>query len=345
MGRPRKPYFRESDGWWVSRFHGQYVKLARGRANEAEARARFHELMAQEVLATPAESPNATTASLFEAFLAWSHRHNEPVTYEFYRVYLQSFVDRHGGVLVRDLKPYHVTRWLDGEVNWGQSTRRCAITAVKRALNWAVDEGRLPVNPLKTVKKPPVKHRDRVLNRQERMKIAGVPRDEAFRHFLFALERTGCRPGEVARVTAEQVNLEAGTWTFKRHKTVKKTNRPRVVYLTAEVVELCRKLMERHPEGPLFRNSRGEPWSRNAIRCRFRRTRKKLGLGGGVVAYSYRHTYATSGLEAGVPVATMAELLGHTSTQMISEHYGHLDQMTGHLREAARRAGGQREGA
>src|SRR5689334_14098194 len=45
MGRPRKPYFRESDGWWVSRFKGEYVKLAKGQENEAEARARFHELM------------------------------------------------------------------------------------------------------------------------------------------------------------------------------------------------------------------------------------------------------------------------------------------------------------
>ena len=30
-GRPRKPYFRESDGWWVSRFNGASEKLATGR--------------------------------------------------------------------------------------------------------------------------------------------------------------------------------------------------------------------------------------------------------------------------------------------------------------------------
>ena len=46
MGRPRKPYFRESDGWWVSRFQGEYVKLAKGRENDATAKMRFHELMA-----------------------------------------------------------------------------------------------------------------------------------------------------------------------------------------------------------------------------------------------------------------------------------------------------------
>ncbi len=107
----------------------------------------------------------------------------------------------------------------------------------------------------------------------------------------------------------------------------------------------CRRLVAKHPTGPLFRNSRGKPWNRNAIRCRFRRLRKKLNLDKGVVAYAYRHTYTTAGLEGGVPIATMAELLGHTSTDMINEHYGHLDQRTAHLREAARRAAGPREGA
>src|SRR5215207_9906972 len=111
MGRPRKPYFRESDNWWVSRFRGEYVKLARGRENEATAKAHFHQLMAREALATPAESAEVTVAGLFEAFLDWSHRHNDKGTYTFYHGYLQSFVAVHGRVLVRELKPYHVTRW------------------------------------------------------------------------------------------------------------------------------------------------------------------------------------------------------------------------------------------
>lgn len=345
MGRPRKPYFRKSDGWWVSRFHGEYVKLARGEENAAEAKKRFHELMALEAVNTPVESADATSAALCEAFLAWSYRENSPTTYGFYRPFLQTFVDLHGAVRVRDLKPYHVTRWFEAQPAWNQSTRRCALTALKRALNWAVKEGYLGANPLKQVEKPTVLHRERVVTGKEHEAITDAVRDEAFRTFLDAMRGTGCRPGEVAAVTAQQFNAEAGTWTFKRHKTVKKTRRPRVVYLTPPLVQLCRQLAAKYPEGPLFRNSRGKPWTRNAIRCRFRRLRKKLKLGPGLVAYSYRHAFATEGLGAGVPIATMAELLGHVDTTMVSEHYGHLDQKTDHLREAARRAAGQREGA
>jgi site-specific recombinase XerD len=92
-----------------------------------------------------------------------------------------------------------------------------------------------------------------------------------------------------------------------------------------------------HPTGPLFRNSQDNAWTRNAIRIRFRNLRKKLKLDG-VVAYTVRHSYCTDGLERGVPIATMSELLGHSSTRMVSMHYNHLAEKRDHLLDAARQA-------
>ena len=102
--------------------------------------------------------------------------------------------------------------------------------------------------------------------------------------------------------------------------------------------ELTRRLAERHPEGPLFRNSRGKPWTRNAIRCRFRQLRRKLPHLKGVVSYTYRHSYATDALEQGVGVAQVAEFLGHTSTDMVMQHYQHLLEKREHLLQSARQA-------
>ena len=51
-------------------------------------------------------------------------------------------------------------------------------------------------------------------------------------------QETGCRPGEVARVTAADVNLELGVWILKRHKTAKKTGKPRIVYLMPSMIDL-----------------------------------------------------------------------------------------------------------
>ena len=79
----------------------------------------------------------------------------------------------------------------------------------------------------------------------------------------------------------------------------------------------------------------GKPWTRNAIRCRFRNLRAKLPHLKGVVSYTYRHSFVTDALENGVGVAQVAELLGHTSTDMVMQHYQHLREKREHLKQAA----------
>jgi integrase len=177
--------------------------------------------------------------------------------------------------------------------------------------------------------------RERILTQEERTRIYGAIRDRTFKMYFFALCESGARPGEVARVSAD--NFDGGTWVFQKHKTAKRTGKPRIIYLTPPLVKLCKRLAREHPTGPLFPNSQGNPWTRNAIRIRFRNLRNKLKLDG-VVAYTVRHSYCTDGLERGVPIATMSELLGHSSTRMVSMHYNHLAEKREHLMAAARQA-------
>ncbi len=54
-------------------------------------------------------------------------------------------------------------------------------------------------------------------------------------------------------------------------------------------------------------------------------------------------TPRTNGLVNGVPIATMAELLGHSDTKMISAHYAHLGLYVDSLKEAALQAAQSRE--
>jgi site-specific recombinase XerD len=93
--------------------------------------------------------------------------------------------------------------------------------------------------------------------------------------------------------------------------------------------------MGNRTSGPLFLNSRGRAWTPNAISCRMKQLRKKLGLPLGTVAYAYRHSHATRALVNGADLATVAELLGHGDLKMLSQHYGHLDKLKDHLKRAA----------
>jgi integrase len=147
---------------------------------------------------------------------------------------------------------------------------------------------------------------------------------EYLRHILFALHETGCRPCEVLTVEAKDFDAELGVWVLERHKTAHETGRPRVIYLTPTLVELCKLLANRNPAGPLFRRRSGKPFPPAYYLARLvRQLRTKLGIKG-AIPYSLRHGWATDALSAGVPDAHVAELLGHTGTAMLHRHYSHL---------------------
>jgi len=338
MQRKKKrpePFFRKFDGWWYVQLGKEQVKLAKGLDQEDAAWIEYHKVMAQRGRAAPVEPiQNPTVNKVCNCFLDWSLKHNAERTYQWYSDFLADFCHQHGRLRLDELQPLHVTAWLDLHPEW-TTAKRCAIIAVKRAFNWAQAEGLISCNPLKAVRKPPPKSRERFLTLEERRQIfdnykAGDP----FLDFLQAMQETGARPGEVAKVTSEHVNLHAGTWEFDEHKTASRTNEKRILILTPPMVELTKKLMAQvPPDTALFRNQRGKPWNRNAIRCRFTRVREKLSLGDDVVAYLYRHAFCTDMLESGAGLAQTCEVLGHKGTGTVMRHYNKLRDRREHLRQ------------
>ena len=128
--------------------------------------------------------------------------------------------------------------------------------------------------------------------------------------------------------------------------------------------------MLKHPEGPIFRNSKGRPWTPYSVNCRFERLQKSFGrerlkeLGvelsqhpdrktrheeNGKLAkthgtkyclYAFRHSYATRLLEAEVDALTVSILLGHSDTTMLGKVYQHLSHNPKHLLDQVRKAAG-----
>lgn len=335
---PRKPWFRVSKDAWYVEIDGKQVRLAKGKKNKAQAETAFYRLMSGSIGPVQASgNPALLTISLCDLFLQYSQIHNKPSTFEYHKNFLSQFAKEHGSLPAPSIKPFHVTRWVDSHDDW-TGAKRSAIAVVQRAFSWAKDQGLIQENQIAKLKKPPIKRRERIVSAAERQEILTVVTDPSFRNFLLALQHTGCRPSEVATVTAAQVDLSLGIWVLPEHKTAGKTGRPRVVYLTPELHELCKRLIMENPAGPIFRNRRGKAFSKNAIRLRFRWIRKKLPHLDGVVAYCYRHAFATDALINGVGIAQVAELMGHSSTAMVSKVYGHISNNVNHLREAATKA-------
>jgi integrase len=215
MRKPSKPWYRKYNDTWYVCLSGRQVPLAKGKDNKKEAERAFHRLMAGE-MPSASRSKDTRVVTVLDLFLDHAQRHNSASTYDWYKHFLQDFSDLYGALKVEDLRPFHVTRWVDSHPDW-KGGQWGAVTAVKRAFNWAADEGLIAESPVKKVKKPAVRARDRFLTQEERRRIVANYREaDPFRDFLFAMEQTGCRPGEVAAVTSEHADLHLGVWVFEQ---------------------------------------------------------------------------------------------------------------------------------
>lgn len=344
---PRKntgPRYFASKGGYYCTIRGERHCLAKGSEDDPDVKAtasrRYHQLM----LATPSglDGNKVTCEEIFTRFTAAVRTHRKPTTIAVWERIYGAFDPVLKRTKARDLKPWMVTAWLatqeeerphptHGTTRWGSGSIFIAVTALKAAFNWAVDQEIIERNPIAKLKKPRARSRggDQLLTDEGHQKLmAAAP--PPLRAFLTALHDTGARPGEVARVTAADFNPAIGAWVLSDHKT-ERLGRKRIVYLTPGLVETTIQLAALRPAGPLYRNRCGRPWSPKTLDTAFQRLRRRLGLGQ-VSPYSYRHLFATEFLLAGGSMAILAELMGDT-VAMIEHHYGHLREHGQQLRQ------------
>jgi integrase len=263
------------------------------------------------------------------AFLDHVQANNAPRTYDWYKDYLESWVNSlpvH--IKVKNLKLAHAHTWLNAHypATGNANTRHGAISTIQRLFNWAVDMGYLEFSPLAKLKKPAKTPRLTFITTEQWGKVLNEIQDiDPFKDLVRFMLSTGCRPQE-ARII-EECNVDRVNLVIYLEKVPGKKG-SRTILLTDDALALLPK----RDDGPLFRNKKGVPWKPNAIKCRFQRLQKKTGIK--VCAYCTRHYAATAMLENGASTGAVAALLGHKDATMVLKVYGkHIDQQTEHLRK------------
>ena len=274
-----EPFFRPKKNRWYVQLNGKHVNLG---PDEAQARVRWHQLMAGTPVAT-ARTDTSTTDVLvcrtIDLFVGWVHRHRPGRTAEWYQNHLQSFLDSlpDAATLPADrLRPFHVTNWVDAHPAWGPNHRRGAITAVKRAFAWAEREGHVAKSPVRGVEKPAAVRREQVLPPAEFVDLLGRVTDAHFRDVLEFCWETGCRVQEVRLIEARHLRPDRGRVELPPPE-AKGKKRWRFIYLTDRAGEIVRRLAAASPSGPVFRNAGGNPWSAQNFNNRFCRLQHRLG--------------------------------------------------------------------
>lgn len=276
-----------------------------------------------------------TFKDLCQKYLAWVKSHQEPRTHEWYANYLDMFCTFPGvaETPAYELKPYQVQEWIDSHGDkWGNNYRGGAIVAVKRVFNWAEELGYGEGNPVKKLKKPSPERRKIYMKPEDYATILShLDEKDPFRDLVIFVWLTGVRPQEVRHIEPRHIDIVRGRITLPA-KESKGKRTERVIHIQGESLEIIQRLLASHPEGKLFRNKRGDPWTKYAICNRFHRLSKVIGKR--MFAYACRHGMATRKLLQGHDHLTVAELLGHTDGSMLSKVYSHISEDDNHLKNA-----------
>ncbi len=314
MGRMLRAWYRKDRKSWFVELNGKQVKVGKTK-QEADAVVKVLRKQApKERLASL-----ITSAEVLERYLEWCEENRAKRTYEWYKDFLQKFMNACKAVKLPagDLKASDVTEWVGGQ-GWKASTRRGAMICVQRSFNWAVRQGLIDRSPISSLEKPMAERRENhVTPKALESLLAACTRQEHRDLLAFSFE-TGARPQEIRRLEGKHFNegLRAFLLPVSQSKGKK---RIRAIYLSEKALEITRRRMN---DGHILRNSRGTPWTAYAVHNLFQRLAKVTGLH--YCQYDFRHGRATQLLESGVDHLTVAAILGHVDGATLARVYSHV---------------------
>jgi integrase len=204
-----------------------------------------------------------------------------------------------------------------------RATANRLLTVLKAALNHAWKAGHAAsdnawrrVHPFKAVETA----RIRYLLEGECARLANACEPD-YRNLVSGALLTGCRYSELAHMEAADFNPEAGVVTV----CASKANKPRHVTLTEEgQAHFSALTAGKTPTDPIFVRDDGGLWGKSHQRRPMLDACKRAKIAPAISFHILRHTYGATLAMRGVPMAVIAEQLGHADTRMTEKHYAHL---------------------
>ena len=216
-----------------------------------------------------------------------------------------------------------------------QMVRACHFNC-RSALEKAVQEGLIRVNPAIGCKLPPKKAREmQVLTHEELQRFLIQAKEEGY-YELFLLElATGLRRGELLALQWDDLNFETGELFITKQvyrvkgdltiSTPKTKASTRTIVLPPAVTAILREYQSRVHSRWMFPSPVKEDSSLDPATCR---QRLHLILEHAqckrVRFHDLRHTFCTAALENGMDVKTLSALLGHVSSETTLNIYSHI---------------------
>jgi integrase len=229
-----------------------------------------------------------------------------------------------------------ISQWVKRNVDKGSGlvVIKRAHSLLRQILNGAVLDGRLSRNPAIGVTLPRTKPKEKkALSLEQLQELAQAC--IGYETFILFAGTTGLRWGELAALQCKDVSILNRTVSVTKGYTKgihgervlsgTKTHQNRTVPVARDLLRTLSELIStKSPDSHLFEMPGGGSLEYNNFQSRiFRPAVVKAGLTG-ISFHSLRHTTASLLISQGTPITTVAGILGHASTQMTLNVYGHL---------------------
>ncbi len=230
-------------------------------------------------------------------------------------------------VLNRDFGEKLLSEITPADVDGYMAQRRAAVatatanrtlSVLKHMLKTAIRWHHLDVSPAADVKlEREPKARERFLTDTEATTLLEKS-PKWLRPLVLTALHTGARQGELLALTWEDVDLDRARLTFRQTK----NGEPRTIKASTTVVETLTAIKPRFGGGIVFHNEGGDPMHRDGVTWSFRRALRLAEIQD-FRFHDLRHSAASFMVQAGIPLNTVREILGHKSLAM-TLRYAHL---------------------
>lgn len=316
------------------RHHGRMRRYSIGSANLLkvdEARKQAKRVLAQvELGRDPASEKQEVKmaesfAELADAYLEQHAKRKKRSWREDERVINNELLPAWRNKKAKDIRPVDVSTLLERIVARGAPIMaNRTLEIVRKMFGWGYKKSLVDSNPCARLDKPSEEHiRERVLNDDEIRPIwRAIDGDSWVAEILRLTLMLGQRPGEVANMRWEDINLEKRTWTIGGADY--KNKRPHVVPLSEMALRKLKEIKESYGGSlwvfPSPHASKGPVVNYDKCMARLRKTADIDHW----TAHDLRTTATTKMAEIGVPSFEVDRVLGHKLPGVI-KHYNMYD--------------------